>query len=407
MGAYYTHMGSFGLTLHVNEFNYHPPFNYPTGDWVELHNSTAQAIDLRGWRMAHGLHEFVFRENTVVAPGGYLVVCQNSFWFKNFHPGAGALAADFHFDLNNKSGKIALYDAAGALVHSVRYTDSRPFPPLADGQGATVELSQGKQGNLPTDWRESHVLLGSPGEPNSLPPDVSELYVNEILTSNTHTLPDEQGEYDDWFELYNASVDSLNVGGLCFTDDEDEPCPWQVPLHFPNVTTIPPHGFLLLWADGQTGQGLLHAGFRLSAGGEMVAVFQRENEGYLEVERLPFGQQSSDVSWGRYPDGGSDVAFMHPTPGATNVSSVTEEPEVERLEMYPNPFSQQLFIDVKQVEKPYRLRVVNKLGRVVYESDGLWGERAVLERGALEVGVYAVEVVDAEGRQYVGRVVLE
>lgn len=405
MGAYYTHTGEFGLTLHVNEFQYHPPFNYPTGDWVELHNRTDQPIDLTGWRMAQGLYEFVFGEDAAIAPGGYLVVCQDTAQFRAFHPDADHLQGNFHFDLNNKFGKIALYDPAGRAVHSVRYADYRPWPPLADGLGATVELSQGEQGNLPTDWRESHVLLGTPGQPNSLPLDVSGLFVNEVLAANTQSLPDEQGEYDDWFELYNASDDSLNIGGLCFTDDEDEPCKWQVPLHFPEQTTLPPHGFLLLWADGQPEQGLLHADFKLSAEGELVAISQREGAGYGERERLVFAQQNPDVTWGRYPDGSAELRFMYPTPGATNVASGTEEPGVSPLVMYPNPFAQQLFIDAGKVEKPYRLLLVNTLGLAVFHIENQQQNTAILQRGALPAGLYSVVLVDAKGRRYMGKVV--
>ena len=407
MGAYYTHTGGYGLTLHINEFNYHPPFNRSTGDWVELHNPTEHAIGLQGWRMSQGLLEFVFPENTAVAPGGYLVLCQDTALFKIFYPNAGALAGNFHFDLSNKAGKIALYDPEGRLVHSARYADSRPWPPLADGLGATVELEQNREGNLPRDWRESHVLLGSPGQPNSLPPDVSGLFVNEVLASNTHILADEQGEYDDWFELYNASDDSLNVGGLCFTDDDDEPCRWQLPLHFPEITTLPPHGFLLLWADGQPGQGLLHADFKLSAGGETVAVFQREGNGYGERERLNFGQQSPDVSWGRYPDGSAQTVLMYPTPGASNITSGTGEVEVRPLQMYPNPFSQRLYILAANVEKPYRMMLVNTFGQVVYEACDLREDRAVLHRGGLPPGIYSVVVWDAKGSRYVGKVAAE
>jgi hypothetical protein len=405
MGAYYTHTGPYGLALHINEFNYHPPFNYPTGDWVELHNRGGQAIDLGGWRMVQGLYEFVFQENTTVSPGDYLVICRDTAQFKTFHPDAGPLAGNSHFDLNNKAGKIALYNAAGLLVHSVRYADYRPWPPLADGRGATVELEHNREGNLPVDWRESHVLLGSPGQPNSTPPDLSGLFVNEILASNTLTLPDEQGEYDDWFELYNASGDSLDIGGLCFTDDEDEPCRWQLPLHFPEKTTLPPHGFLLIWADGQPGQGLLHADFKLGAGGEMVAVYQREGAAYAERERLDFGQQSPDVSWGRYPDGSAETRFMSPTPEATNVASGTNEPGTAMLEIFPNPFAHQLFIDAGAVEKPYRLMMLNAPGQVVYAAAGLQQGRLRLERGDLPPGFYSIIILDAGGRRHVGKVV--
>ena len=407
MGAYYTHSGNYGLTLHINEFSYHPPFNYPTGDWVELHNSTDQSIDLSGWRMAHGLYEFVFSENTKVAPDEYVVVCQDTMQFKTIYPESNRIMGDFHFDLNNKSGKITLYDDSGKLVHSARYADSRPWPPLADGLGATVELDQDADGNLPTDWRESYVLLGTPGRPNSHAPDVSGLFVNEVLASNSNTLADERGEYDDWFELYNASEDSLNVGGLCFTDDASEPGRWQLPLHFTDQTTIPPHGFLLLWADGQPGQGPLHTDFKLSAGGEMVAVFQRDGAGYSERERLTFGPQNPDISWGRYPDGSADTRVMMPTPGASNVSSRTRDTDVLPLKMYPNPFSERLFIRLEQVEKPYRLQLVNMLGQVAYEAAGLRENQAVVLRNELAPGMYEVAVTDGGGRRYVGKVRVE
>jgi len=405
MGAYYAHTGDYGLSLHVNEFNYHPPTNYPTGDWVELRNSTAQAIDLAGWSLAHGLHRFVLVENAVIEPGNHVVVCQDTMLFKSFYPDAGTLVGNFRFDLDNKSGKIALYDPAGKPVHSIRYADFRPWPPLADGLGATVELERGKQGNLPTDWRESHVLLGTPGKLNSLPPNVSGLFVNEILASNAQTLPDERGEYDDWFELYNSTDDSLNIGGLCFTDHKAQPHKWQVPLHFPERTTIPPHGFLLLWADGQPEQGLLHANFNLKAAGETVAIFQRESQGYEAVAHLSFDQQSPDISWGRYPDGSMEVVFMHPTPGATNGLSKTEVPQNQPLEMYPNPFSEHLYLNAEKMEKPCHLMLLNTLGQVVFEADMLHQATAVLHRGVLPAGLYSVVLLDAKGRRHTGKVV--
>lgn len=407
MGAYYTHTGSYGLSLYINEFNYHPPVNHVSGDWLELYNSTADTIHLEGWSIAQGLQRFVLGKNLTLAPAAYAVICEDTALFRVFHKNAGMLIGNTHWALDNKSGKIALYNPSGRLVHSVRYSDTRPWPPLADGLGATVELDQGKQGAQPTEWRESYVLLGSPGQPNSLPPDVSSLFVNEILAANTQTLPDEQGEFDDWFELYNASDDSLNIGGLCFSDDAAQPCKWQAPLHLPEKTTLPPHGFLLLWADGHTEQGLLHLGFRLSAGGEQVAVFQRAGEGYAETESLSFGQQSPDVSWGRYPDGGPESFFMGPTPGASNVLTSTEEHPAAELKLYPNPFSKQLYIQVTNLEKPYQITLQNMLGQVVYSSDQQWQETAMMERGAWSAGIYALVVTDAAGRRVGAKVVLE
>ncbi|MDX1911309.1 MAG: lamin tail domain-containing protein, partial [Saprospiraceae bacterium] len=404
MGAYYTHTSDYGLSLHVNEFNYHPPFNYSCGDWIELHNSSDQSIDLKGWRMAQGLQFFEFETPALLAPGGYLIVCEDTARFAAFYPETVLKIGNSRMDFDNKSGKITLIDPTGRQVHCVRYADDRPWPPLADGRGATVELAQGQEGNLPVEWRESYVLLGTPGGPNSLPPDVSGLSVNEVLASNVHTLADEAGEYDDWFELYNASGDTLNIGGLCFSDDAGNPCKWQAPLHFPGQTTLPPYGFMLLWADEQPEQGVLHADFKLSAGGETVFVYQRSETAYTVVEQLEFGPQSADISRGRYPDGGTEIAFMSPTPGASNLLSGVDPVNLEVLRVYPNPFSQALFVHAENVEKPYNLFLVNALGQTVAAIREQYQETAVLRRDALPAGLYTVILLDAKGRRWVVKV---
>ncbi|MGV3636962.1 MAG: lamin tail domain-containing protein, partial [Flavobacteriales bacterium] len=326
-GAYYTHQGDFGLTVHINECNYHSSSLFDQGDWIELKNRTDSTVDLSGWRITHGLHDFSLPAGTVIAPGELLVLCQDRQRFSQLHPGVANPIGDFHFDLDNASGKIGLYGASGELVHSMRYADHRPWPPLADGRGATMELDLERESNLPTDWRESHVLMGSPGAVNSSPIDVTGLHVNEAMASNTTTIADEFGEFEDWFELYNGSDAPLNVGGLCITDDGTRPFKWQLTLDRPEETTIPPTGFLLLWADDEP-QGTLHTNFRLSAAGEAIMIHQRDGAGYTERERFEFGEQESDVSFGRYPDGSAVLQRMQPTPGGSNVASAM--PEIEQ-----------------------------------------------------------------------------
>lgn len=399
-GAYYTHSGTYGLSVHVNECNYHSSDLFDPGDWVELHNRTEEPVDLSGWRLMHGLFEYTFGPNTVIAAGGYRVVCQDRQRFSQHHPEVSDVLGDFHFDMNNAAGKVAIHDAAGEQVHSLRYADHRPWPPLADGQGATGELEPERESNTPTDWRESHVLMGSPGAPNSSPVDVSGLFVNEVMASNASTIADELGEYDDWFELYNASNDTMNVGGLCFTDDASDPYRWQLRLDRPVSTKIPPQGFLLIWADGDPDQGVLHADFKLSADGEVLAVHQRDGSTYIEREQLDFGPQLDDVSFGRYPDGSATLQPMAPTPGNTNNFSSIEGPETTVLDLHPNPFSDVLNVATAQVSKPYRLVVRDMLGRVVFMEEGLAEDNMVIERRAMRPGVYTVSVIDAIGRTF-------
>ncbi len=125
--------------------------------------------------------------------------------------------------------------------------------------------------------------------------------INEVLASNGHTLADPQGEYDDWIELYNQSSAPVNLGGMYLTDDPAEPAKWQFPKNAPAQTTIPAHGYLLVWADGEVGDSGLHASFNLSASGESVALFDRD--GLTLIDSVDFEAQRTDISYGRFPDG--------------------------------------------------------------------------------------------------------
>ncbi len=142
--------------------------------------------------------------------------------------------------------------------------------------------------------------------------------VNEWMASNISCAADPQGQFDDWIELYNAGDASVDVAGLYLTDDVSEPRKWQIPAGDSVLTTIPARGFLVIWADGDTGDPGLHADFSLSAGGDEIALFG--SDGVALLDSVSFGPQVADLSYGRDPDGAGDLKLMVlPTPGEANV----------------------------------------------------------------------------------------
>ncbi len=144
-----------------------------------------------------------------------------------------------------------------------------------------------------------------------------QIFINEFLASNSGVSADEFGEYDDWVELYNPGPSPVDIGGMFVTDDLNQPAQWQIPTTDPAKTTIPPGGFLLLWFDREMSQGVLHVDAKLSAGGEDIGLFA--SDGVTMVDGLTFGPQSTDVSYGRMPDGGDAFQFFTtPTPAASN-----------------------------------------------------------------------------------------
>ena len=143
--------------------------------------------------------------------------------------------------------------------------------------------------------------------------------INELLASNK-SLADPQGEFDDWIELYNLGATPVDIGGTYLTDDPSAPTKWQIPVGRAVQTTIPPHGYLLVWADKDMADPGLHAAFSLDAGGEELTLL--EADGTTVIDRISFGAQRAAVSYGRFPDGADTWSLMDlPTPGARNVRS--------------------------------------------------------------------------------------
>jgi hypothetical protein len=146
-----------------------------------------------------------------------------------------------------------------------------------------------------------------------------QLFINEFLAANTSCCPDNDGEveeFDDWVEIYNAGDEPVDIGDMYLSDDETDPFKTHIADDDPTLTTIPPGGFLILWADEQGSQGPLHMNFKLTTDGESIGIFYKDGR---TVDIHTFGLQQGNVSSGRTVDGGSTwTTFPTPTPGTSN-----------------------------------------------------------------------------------------
>lgn len=138
--------------------------------------------------------------------------------------------------------------------------------------------------------------------------------INEIMAINSTTLADEQGEFDDWVELFNPGATAASLEGVAISDDPTVP-----QRHvFGAGVMVPAGGYLLLWADGQSQQGAKHLPFKLSGDGETLVLTGTNGSALDQAE---FGVQQADVSMGRFPNGtGSFIPMTVPTPGQANTN---------------------------------------------------------------------------------------
>ena len=151
------------------------------------------------------------------------------------------------------------------------------------------------------------------------------LVINEYLASNDACCADENGEFDDWFEIYNYGDKDVDLGGMYVSDSKSDITKYQIPTGKSEITTVKAGGFIVIWCDGQPEQGPLHASFKLSSGGEDIVL--TESNGVAIIDEVTFGPQDTDVSEGRDPDGSNNwKKFTNPTPGKSNSGSVSSFP---------------------------------------------------------------------------------
>jgi len=184
------------------------------------------------------------------------------------------------------------------------------------------------------------------------------LVINEFMASNSKCCMDPQDEYDDWIEIYNMGTSAINVSGMYLTDNLSAPRKWRIQSNSRGGTTIPPGGYLVVWADDDTADAGLHANFKLSADGEEIALFDIDGSTLIDI--VAFGEQTTDISYGRYPDAADNVRFLAaPTPAAENSGAYLGEVAAPKFShkrgFYTTPFSVTLATETKNAVIYYTL----------------------------------------------------
>ena len=175
--------------------------------------------------------------------------------------------------------------------------------------------------------------------------------------------------FQDWFELYNPNDVPVNLFGSYLTDDLLQPTKWQIPAN----SFIAPHGFLLVWADGDTGQngfgtnGDLHASFALSLNGEAIGLYAADG---TPQHAVVFGAQSQNISQGLFPDGNTNGIYSMPnwSPRASNRLDVPPAPQLGEVILLSNGMIE--FQSEVIVGRTYRVEYKDDLNSPVWTPLG-------------------------------------
>jgi hypothetical protein len=150
--------------------------------------------------------------------------------------------------------------------------------------------------------------------------------ITEFMASNTSTVTTTNGLYEDWIEIHNNSGAAVDLAGWYLTDDITNLRKWRFPSTAA-TSPLPNNGYLIVFADGSAEaviSGELHASFKLSAGGEFLALVEPDGETVVDQFNPEFPPQTANISYGIDPATGLLAYFATPTPGAANGQAIAD-----------------------------------------------------------------------------------
>ncbi|MCI0744925.1 MAG: lamin tail domain-containing protein [Verrucomicrobia subdivision 3 bacterium] len=295
----------------VDNFNEREP-------WIELYNAGTNSIELHGYYLANNytsnLIRWAFPPGATLAPGQFGLVWADG------EPGESS-SDHWHtsFRLNSVTGSVALVrlvDGQPQITDYLTYANlgaALSYGDFPDGQPFTRRIFQS-------------VTPGATNRARSV-----DLFINEWMASNTSAVRDPTDQaFDDWFEIYNAGAEAVDLAGYWLSDVLANPNGgFRVPAG--GQYRIPPNGFLLVWADEDSSDNRedvadLHVNFRLSATRDDIGLFAPD---LTLIDRVSFSNEVGNISSGRFADGANAIyAMTNPTPRAPNVVGGNSAPQL-------------------------------------------------------------------------------
>ena len=148
----------YGENLTINEIMYHPEDDYP--EFIEVMNFGENPVNMGGFTFSDGI-AYTFSDDEIIQPGAGVVLTDDILLFKNIYDFDAF--GQYEKQLSNSGETLILRNGFNQTVDSVTYSDSIPWPEIADGDGYSLELIDSDLDNsLWSSWKESNKIYGSP-----------------------------------------------------------------------------------------------------------------------------------------------------------------------------------------------------------------------------------------------------
>ncbi len=180
---------------------------------------------------------------------------------------------------------------------------------------------------------ETEITITLPGSPNAYfrligvaPINLYPLFLNEIMSNNRSSHPDDDGDFSDWIELYNPTPLPIDLSRLALNDRLSLNRAWR----FPGGSVLQGLDRTVILFDSSQAASESNTGFGLSSSGDSVFLFAERENGIEIIDSLDFGFQATDISLARLPP---DQAWgtATPTPSLPNEAAAEGDPFAIRI----------------------------------------------------------------------------
>ena len=229
----------------------------------------------------------------------------------------------------------------------------------------------------------------------------NDIVINEFCAScdSLYQQADANGEYEDWIELYNNTLETIDLSDAYLTDKIGQARKWS----FPSGTEIGPESYLIVWADNDEGQEGLHTNFKLNKAGEAIML----SIGETVLDSISFTEQTSNITKARIPNGiGDFTSTAVNTFGGNNdepLSGNDDYADGFEIAIWPNPAKEQVHLNLvgasksNLLNKDLEIIVIDPLGREISRNK-LNEIQHTINIGMLTNGMYGVQILDLQGK---------
>src|SRR5262245_37796617 len=122
------------------------------------------------------------------------------------------------------------------------------------------------------------------------------IFITEFMAANKKGRMDQDRQFSDWIEIYNAGATSANLEGWHLTDKRSDLTRWTFP-----AVTLAPNNYLVVFASQKNRRrpgGELHTNFKLNTSGDYLALVKPDGITVASEFAPAYPLQIPDVSYG-------------------------------------------------------------------------------------------------------------